>query len=150
MTGLCYFKSSPGNYGLDQTEIQRAIEALEDFITDYPESDAIEDARATLKTARERLAKKRYESGRTYLRLGYFDSADLYFQTVIDEHTGSEWSARALYYQGELNFKRDKYDDALLKFNNFMVVYPEHELVDKARQMIDKTNKKLAETTEKE
>lgn len=150
MTGLCYFKSSPGNYGLDQTELLRAIEALEDFITDYPESDAHEDAQAALNAALERLAQKRFESGRTYLRLSYYKSADIYFQTVIDEHTDSEWSARALFYQGELNYKRAKFEEALQKFNNFMVVYPEHELVEKARQMVDKTNKKLAETTEKE
>lgn len=148
MSGLCYFKSSPGNYGLDQTELLRAIKALEDFITDYPESDATEDAAVTLAEARERLAQKRYESGRTYLRLGYYESAEIYFQTVIDEHTGSGWAATALYYLGEVKFKRRQYEDARHKFDNFLVIYPDHELSGKARDMLAKIDENLADTTE--
>ena len=148
MAGLCYYKSSPNNYGLDQSELIKAIATLEDFITDYPESDAVEDARTALAAARERLAEKRYNNGRLYLRLGYYKSADIYFQAVIDEHTDSKWAARSLFYQGELNFKWKKYNEAKEKFNNFLVVYPEHELSKSAGKMLAQIDQKLAESTE--
>lgn len=145
MTGLCYYKSSPKNYGLDQAELIQAITALEDFVTDYPESELADDARATIKAANERLARKRYENGRMYFRLGYNESADIYFQMVIDEHTDTEWAAKALYYRGETKLRQKEYETAQTTFNNFLVIYPEHELAEKAGKNLAKIDKYLAE-----
>ena len=150
MMGLCTFKSAPKHYGLDQDELVKAVSALEDFVTDYPESEFVGDARATIKLAKERLARKRYESGLMYFKLAYYESAAIYFQTVIDDYTDSEWAARALYYQGEIDFHKDKFQDARNKFNNFLVVYPHHEFADKARKMLAKIDKNLAETAKKD
>jgi len=148
MTGLCYFKAAPRHYGLDQQELERAITALEDFVTDHPESEAAADAKATLKAAHDRLAQKRYEGGRMYMRLGYFDSAKIYFQAVIDEYTGSPWAARALFHLGEIALREKAYQDARTKFNYFLVVYPDHPLAAKARKMLDKIGKEGDERTE--
>ncbi len=148
MSGLCYYKSSPGHSGLDQVELVKALEALEDFVTDYPGSDVADDAKATIKIGMERLAKKRYDNGRMYFRLGYYKSAKIYYQSVIDEHTDSEWSALALYYMAEIEIKRNNYTDAQEKFSNFLIVYPEHELSKKAKKKLAELEKELAESTE--
>lgn len=148
MTGLCYFKAAPKHYGLDQAELKRAIQAFEDFIIDYPESELIDDARETMAIALDKLARKRYENGRLYLRLGNYQAAGLYFQTVIDEHTDTDWAARALYYQGEIDFKQEKYEQARNKFKSFLVVYPDHDFSEKAGRMLVKIDKNLAESGE--
>jgi outer membrane protein assembly factor BamD len=148
MTGLCYFKSAPKNYGLDQEELSRSIEALTSFITDYPESELADDARSTLAQATERLAQKRYESGRLYFRLGNYAAADIYFQSVIDEQTNSEWAARALYYQGESAYKQGKLQEAQSKYSSFLVVYPEHKLSEKAKKKLAKIDETLAKSDE--
>lgn len=145
MAGLCYYKSSPRNYGLDQEDLIRAIQILEDFVTDNPGSDLADDARATIKEAYGRLAKKRYENARIYYKLGYLDAAEIYFQTVIDDHTDSEWAARALYYKGEIKFKQKWYQEAKAVFDNFLVVYPEHKLAEKAKKMLSRIDEELAE-----
>jgi len=144
MSGLCYFKSAPGNYGLDQTELTKAIGTLEDFITDYPESDAAPEARATIDLARDRLARKHYESGRMYYRLGYYKSASIYFQTVIDDYTDTEWAARSFYYMAEIELKEKHYQDAQTKFNHFLVVYGDHEYAKKAKDKLAEIDKHLA------
>jgi outer membrane protein assembly factor BamD len=148
MAGLCYYKSSPKNYGLDQEESIKAIQELEDFVTDNPESELAGDARALITEARNRLAKKRYESGRMYYRLGYYNSAVIYFQSVIDEFTDSEWTAQALFYLGEIDYKKKQYEEAKSRFNNFLVIYPDHKLAGKARKMLAKIDQNLAQTAE--
>jgi outer membrane protein assembly factor BamD len=149
MAGVCYYKSSPRNPGLDQEELTRAIGILEEFIIDNPESQLADDARATIKDADDRLAKKIYDNGRMYFRLGYYESADIYFQRVIDDHTGSQWAARALYYQGELRYRQKQYDEARSKFDNFLTVYPDHELAGKAKKMLVKTEDNIADVSPK-
>jgi outer membrane protein assembly factor BamD len=149
MMGLCLYKATPSHYGLDQEELLRAIAVLTDFETDYPESPSAVDARATIKLAQGRLAKKRYETGRQYFRLGQYPSAGIYFQKVIDEYTDSEWAARAYYYQGESDYKQNKLQDARVKFSNFLVVYPTNKLAGKAQRMLDRIDKDLAESAQK-
>lgn len=148
MAGYCYYKSSPGNYGLDQDELKRAIRTLEDFVVDNPESELNEDARATIREANDRLAQKRYENGRMYFRISRYDAAAIYFQSVIDEHTDTEWAARALYYMGEIDYKQNQFPEAKSKLDNFLIVYPDHKFSGKARKMLAKIDKNLAKSTE--
>ncbi len=149
MTGLCYFKAAPGNHGLDQKDLELAIQTLQDFLIDHPESDAAADAKATIKAARERLAEKNYDGGKTYYRLGYYESAGIYFQNVIDEYTDTEWAARALFAQGEIARKQKNYQTAKDKFTTFLVVYADHQLAGKARKNLAWIEKHSAETGEK-
>ncbi len=144
MTGICYFRASPKNYGLDQKDLEHAIQILQDFITDHPESDGVGEATATIKAARERLAQKKFEGGRSYFKLGYYESAAIYFQEVIDEFTDTEWAARALYYQGDIARKKGDLQAAKDKYNYFLIVYPDHELAGKARKMIAKIESRNA------
>ncbi|MFH1701542.1 MAG: outer membrane protein assembly factor BamD [Candidatus Zixiibacteriota bacterium] len=148
MAGLCYFKSSPKNAGLDQNELIRALEVLNDFVTDYPESELVDDARATIKVGMDRLAKKRYQNGQMYFKLAYYKSAQIYFQTVIDEHTDSDWAAQALYYLAEIDLNKKDYSDAKEKFINFLVIYPEHDLTEKAQKKLVEAEEKIAKSTE--
>ncbi len=147
MTGLCYYKSSPENQGLDQDELTRAIQALQDFVIDNPESELADDARAAILEANERLARKRYDNGRIYLRLSYYDAAQIYFQAVIDEHTSSDWAAKSLFYLGEIDYKQKNYQEAKTRFDNFLIVYPDHEFTEKATSMLAKIEKNLAEVS---
>ncbi len=149
MAGLCYFKSAPDNYGLDQDELQKAIQSLSDFVTDNPESELAGDARTAIADANERLAHKRYANGKMYYRLGYYDAAEIYFQHVIDEYTNTEWAARALFYTGEIKVKQKKFSEARDIINNFLLVYPKHEYHDKAVKLLAKIDEKIAETAEK-
>jgi outer membrane protein assembly factor BamD len=149
MTGLCYYKAAPGNHGLDQKDLLLAVQTLQDFLIDHPESDAADDARATIKAARQRMAEKDYDSGRTYYRLGYYESAGIYFQNVIDEYTDTEWAARALFTQGEIARKQKNYQTAKDKFTTFLVVYPDHKLAGKARNALAWIEKHGADAGEK-
>ena len=148
MAGFCYYKASPDHYGLDQGELERAIEVLGDFVTDNPESQLIDSAKAAMQAAHERLAHKRYASGHMYFRLGYYDAAEIYFQSVLDDYTDTEWAAKSLFYLGEARYKQKRYAEAKNSFDSFLTVFPNHKLAGKAKELLAKIDKKLAESTE--
>ncbi|MFH1687307.1 MAG: outer membrane protein assembly factor BamD [bacterium] len=134
MRAVCYFESAPDHFGLDQESARTAIVQLEDFIVDFPESPVVADAQKYLTTARTRLARKQFESGVVYSRMGAREAAKLYFQTVIDDYTDTEFAAQASFMLAEQEFALKHYDQASRKFSDFQIVFPEHELAPKARQ----------------
>jgi outer membrane protein assembly factor BamD len=134
MKAVSAFESTPRNYGLDQTDLQDAIKQFEDFVIDFPESQLMADARQYLLAARTRMARKFYEAGIVYVRKRAFEAAKVYFQKVIDEYTDTEYAAQASFQYAEMEFKLGRFDEARQKFEDFKKVFPDHELVDKARK----------------
>ncbi len=132
MKAVCFFKGTPRHYGLDQTDLQTAVRQLEDFIVDYPESDAIADARRYLTEARTRLARKAYESGVVYTRVADFRAARVYFQKVIDDYTDTEFAGSAVYQLAEACYQEKKWDEAHESFENFRALFADHVWTGKA------------------
>lgn len=147
MTGVCYLKNTPESYALDQEDLKKAIQQLQDFIMDNPDSPLAEQARQSINEGMTKLAHKEYENGMLYFRLYQYESARIYFQYVIDTYTGTSYAAASLYRLAEISFKKTEYSEALVKFNNFITVYPENELVPKAEKYIQEINR-LLETSD--
>ena len=138
MRAACYFHSAPKSYGLDQQTLHTAIQLLEDFIIDFPESESVPDAHKYVEAARTRLALKSYDSGVVYSRMGAHKSAKNYFQYVIDEFTDTEYGPKAAFMLAERDFKLMSYADARRGFEGFVTVFPDHEWAPKAVEMIAK------------
>ena len=136
MAGVCYFQSTPGHYALDQEDLKEAITAMEDFVTDNPDSPLVESARDVILRARTRLAHKEYENGGLYYKMSDLPAAEIYFQLVVDEYTDTEYSSLALFKLGEVNYRLGKFPVALEKFNNFLALYPTHELRPRAEEYL--------------
>jgi len=134
MKAVCYFQGTPSSYGLDQSDLTVAIEQFEDFIIDHPESEAVEDARKYLTQARTRLAHKHYQSGIVYVRIGDYKAARVYFQKVIDEYTDTEFAPPATYQLADGYYQLEDWDEAHERFENFRIVFSDHEWVAKAEE----------------
>jgi outer membrane protein assembly factor BamD len=143
MTGLSYLKNSPGHYALDQEDLKLAVEALEDFIIDNPDSPFVENAQKAISEARTKLARKQYEAGLLYFKMYDYKAARIYFQYVVDDYTGTDYAALALFRLSEILYKESKLADALEKFNNFIAVYPNNELVPRAKEYVEKITVQL-------
>jgi len=143
MNGVCYLKNTPGHYALDQEDLKRAIQQLQDFIIDNPDSPLVPEAEDVIHEGLTKLARKEYENGMLYFKLYQYKSAGVYFQYVIDNYTGTGYAAMAQYRLAESSFKKNEFAEALIKFNNFITVYPENELVPKAEEYIGKINRQL-------
>ncbi len=127
MKAVCSFEETPGNYALDQSELDVALRQFEDFIIDHPQSEYVADAQKYLNLAYSRLAHKMYASADVYLRINALDASKIYFQYVVDNYTQTEYAPQATYKIAEIEFKRKNFDEAKKKFDDFLAVYPDHE-----------------------
>ncbi len=138
MKAVCLYKGTPTHYGLDQSDLLVSIKQFEEFIIDFPESNVIVEAQSYLLEAHTRLARKYYNSGVVYDRIGTYKSAEIYFQIVVDEYTDTEYAPLATFGLAEMKFKLKEYKLAKEKFSDFMIVFKDHFLVEKAKEYIEK------------
>ena len=134
MRAVSYYEGTPKHYGLDQSELVVAIKQLEDFLIDFPESHLIADAQNYLKAANSRLAYKYYKSAVVYRHIGAYRAAKKYYQIVIDDYTNSEYTANAVFEYAEMDFSIGNYAEAHTAFENFLIIFPEHELAQEAKK----------------
>mgnify|MGYP003329957219 CR=1 FL=1 len=71
-------------YFRDQTYSEKAIEKLQEFIDDYPNSDKREKAQEDILILRDKLSHKAYESGILYMKMEEYKAAILAFKQVTD------------------------------------------------------------------
>ena len=112
-----YFSIS-NKHDRDQSNNDIALETLQIFIDDFPNSKFLDMAEEFILDLRLKKAEKLYETGRLYLKGKEFDSAIIYFNNVIDNYYDTYYSDEArisiifLYL-----VKKDK-ESATLYFNN--------------------------------
>lgn len=134
MKAASTYQSAPKHFGLDQTDLKPAIEQLQDFITDRPESPYLADAKALLLQGRTRLARKLYQSAIVYFRVESYPAANIYLQKVVDDYLDTEFAPKSLYMIAEGEYRMKHYDVAREKFDGFTKVFPKHEWLDKAKR----------------
>ena len=134
MKAVSFFEATPDNSGLDQSDLSTAINLFNDFLIDFPESEYREAAEEYLLAARTRMAQKYYRNGVVYQRIRAYKAAQIYFQKVIDDYTDTEFAPEATFNFALMDLKLKNYIDAQNKFNNFITVFSENELVEDARK----------------
>ena len=80
------------SYQREQSQTHMALEQLQMFIEDFPASDLIDDAEDEMLALRLKLAQKDYEVGRMYLKLEEYDSALIYFRSVLNHYYDTSFS----------------------------------------------------------
>jgi len=133
LRAVSVFQASPKHYGLDQTELEQAIQMLNDFVIDFPESDYLPEAREYILQARTRMARKYYTNATVYARMGARDASKTYYQIVIDDYTDTEYAPLAVFGMAEAEYRSGEYEKAQKKFDDFRTMYPDNEMVNKAK-----------------
>jgi len=87
----CYYNTS-NKHNRDQSNNDLALETLQLFIDDYPNSELVDSAEGYIEDLRLKKAKKLHETGRLYLKEKEFDSALIYFVNVIDNYYDTYYS----------------------------------------------------------
>jgi outer membrane protein assembly factor BamD len=77
---------------LDQSETERALTRFNQYLELYPQHEKAEEARARVRALRDRLAEKRFRSGRLYYRLHQDQAATIYLRSLIQEYPESRWA----------------------------------------------------------
>lgn len=95
IVGLSYFRQIK-DVTRDQRESRRAIEAMQEVIDRWPDSEYVDDARAKVRFARDQLAGKEMQVGRYYLERREYIAAVRRFRNVVESFSDTNHVEEAL------------------------------------------------------
>ncbi|WP_298393220.1 outer membrane protein assembly factor BamD [Flavobacterium sp.] len=101
---LCYSKLSPV-YSLDQVDTDKAIEKLQLFIDEYPNSTFLPEANKIAIELRNKLEKKAFENAKQYNTISDFKAAQIALDNFITDYPGTPFKEDALYYKLDSAYK---------------------------------------------
>jgi len=80
----------------DQTKTQKALDAMQEIVTHYPDSEYVDDARKKILITRDQLAGKEMQIGRYYLERREYVAAINRFKTVATQYQDTREVEEAL------------------------------------------------------
>jgi len=94
----CYYLLSP-RYSLDQTNTNDALDKLQIFIDNYPNSEYLSEANSYVQELQTKLEKKDFEISKQYHTIRDYKSAINSFDNFIASYPGTPFREDALYYK---------------------------------------------------
>jgi outer membrane protein assembly factor BamD len=93
--GLSYFRQIR-DVTQDQKESRRAIEAMQEVVDRWPDSEYVEDAKEKIRVGRDQLAGKEMQIGRYYLERREYIAAIKRFRGVVEGYSNTRHVEEAL------------------------------------------------------
>ncbi len=84
LNAICYYKSSP-RYSLDQSDTKNAIQEMQNFVNEYPESKRIDTCNILIDKLRAKLEKKTYENAKGYFFRDDWKAAVIAFENFVKD-----------------------------------------------------------------
>jgi len=97
-------RSSDAPY--DQRTTKEAIEGFKQYLDANPEADLSEKAKNQINDLKNKEAENNYLIGRFYEKKKAFDSAKIYYTTVVEDYKQTPWAVKALERLRTLEIKR--------------------------------------------
>lgn len=91
----CFVEESP-KFFLDQEYTLKALERLQEFIDEYPNSEFADEAGQTILKLRNKMGKKAYETGILYIKLGVYDSAIISFEDMLAKYYDTDYAEASM------------------------------------------------------
>ena len=96
LKAVCYFEQI-ADVGRDQAATMQALDALQDVVQRYPNTEYAQDARLKIDMVSDQLAGKEMTIGRYYLRGGDTLAAIGRFKSVVDKYQTTSHTPEGLY-----------------------------------------------------
>jgi len=152
----CYTYLSPV-YSLDQTDTYKAIDKLQNFIDQFPESANLAEANVLVKNLREKLEKKAFENAKIYNTIADYKAAMIAFDNFLINFPGTPYKEKALFYKLDsaynlaINSIPSKMEERLLNakaaYNTFVKFKADSEFKSKADAMSARIENDLKQFT---
>lgn len=92
-------------YELDQTPTYKAMNAISEYIIDYPDAGNLESCRNMLTELGERLDKKAYEGAKLYYKMEDYLASRIAFRNILKEDADNIYREDILYYIAMSSYK---------------------------------------------
>jgi outer membrane protein assembly factor BamD len=151
MSAYSLYKNSP-DFNLDQSGTITAINELQSFINNYPDSKFREETSDLIKTLRVKLEKKAYEKAKLYLKTSSFNIATLK-SAVIEinnfqkDYPDSEFNEEMAFLKVQAQYdlaqstieskQKERFDEAIKYYQVLVDKYPQSNFLKKAEKLYD-------------
>lgn len=158
MAAFSLYKDSP-TFNLDQTGTLAAINELQSYINNYPESKYREDCSTMIKDLRKKLEKKAYEKAKLYYKTSPFNIASLK-SSVIEitnfqrEFPDSDYNEEMAYFKVISQFdlakstveykQKERFEEVLKFYLEFIDKYPQSAFLKTAEKWYTESQSEVA------
>jgi len=141
----CFYSQS-AEHQLDQTETYQAIEYLQLFANQYPNSSKLGQTTEMLAELRNKLAYKAFENANLYLKTSKFKAAVVAFKTLLNDFPDSPYreeaqfkllKAQVAYAQQSVPEKQlERFEEAREYHQRYLSRYPSGKYVNDADNLL--------------
>ena len=152
LSARSFYLASPV-YSLDQKDTYEAINALQNFIYKYPESDKIPEANVSIKELTLKLEKKAFQNARQYYHTMDYIAAIAAFDIFLGEYLGTSYKEETLYlrflssYELAMNSysgkKEKRLNEAVKSHEKYKRNFPEAEKLEESEKLLKNLNQEL-------
>ena len=151
MSAYALYKNSP-DFNLDQSGTITAINELQSFINNNPDSKFRDEASNIIKSLRVKLERKGYEKAKLYLKTSSFNVATLK-SAVIEinnfqkEYPDSNYNEEMAYLKVQAQYnlakstieskQKERFDEAIKYYQLLVDKYPQSNFLRKAEKLYD-------------
>ncbi|WP_161890279.1 outer membrane protein assembly factor BamD [Pontibacter russatus] len=146
------YQQSP-SFEEDQTPTITAIQAFEQFVVQYPNSEYVPQANQAIEELYIKLDKKEFNQARLYYQLRHWRSAVVAFNNFQREHASSPYSEEAAFLKLDAQYRfamesvldkqEERFSEAIDYFQGFVDQYPDSRFRRQAEQVYDDTRAEL-------
>lgn len=148
----CYSLLSP-RYSLDQSDTDKAMEKLQNFIDNYPTSTYLADANEVMKELKNKLEKKAFEIAKQYNTISDYKAALIALENFISDYPGTQYKEDALFYKFDSAYQlainsvpskmEERLNNAKTAYNNLIKFKGDTKFKNKADAMLVAIDKNL-------
>lgn len=159
MSAFCLYKYAP-KPGLDQTNTQKALEAMQNFASKHPDSKRLGEANQIIDASRDKMEQKQAEAAKLYYNIGAYlrsyNAAPTTYRSIMKKYPDSKHTDEYLfmimksYYkyakQSVESKQEERYANALDAYRELKDGYPTSTYMPEAEKLyaeIDVNIKKL-------
>lgn len=97
LSALCYYEGSM-DYNLDQSNTTSAINELQEFLNNYPNSDKAKNINELIDELNYKLEFKAYENARQYYKMADYKAATIAFENVLNDFPATKLKSKIFNY----------------------------------------------------
>ncbi len=159
MIGYCYYLDSP-DARLDQSQTRNAINALQEFVDVYPESERVPEANKLLEELTNKLAYKSYLNAKLYFNLGNYlgnnyESAVITAQNAMRKFPSTSYREELIMLILESKYEQavqsveekkiERYHNTIDEYYNYVNEYPNGKFKKQAEKIFSESKKIVKE-----
>ena len=158
MAALCSYKLSP-SYTLDQTDSKTAVDELQYFLDQYPNSALRDSANHMIRDLNFKIERKDFEVAQLYVQTMKYKAASSSLQEFLKKYPQSAYREQAmlliieskfLLAEGSIDTKKlERYRETMESYITFVSAFPKSKSLDSAEDYYLKSEKMVAKLTTK-